>query len=719
MIATANASTTRRPWFKSVQGRLQASIAAVACCTLLGVAVALVGYADIGRTLEEITTQDVPSALSALKMSQHAGRIAALAPSFSTVETLAEKDALSAGLAEERREFEGVLRELERLKTQGSDLERVQAAAKDLLTNVDLLDRAAAKRITLGNRGRELLTRAVTEIGLLGDGISPSKALFSNEWSAAREKMLDEKASAAERLTATVAFAKADELLRPVRQMESILANLRNLLTESLATTDEDRLLVIEGQSEPLVIVFGARASALPEKAKEALAKPLKSLTDAVSGRDNLLETRTAAVDTLKASQDLVTHNRRLAEQLSRDVKALVQHEEEAIATSMLETDQVLGRGRVTMVSVGGVCVLLTVLIVAIFVRRLIIRRLNVLESAMVGIAAGDLEVEVPTGGADEITAMAEAVQVFKENAKDKRRLEDERVVAARDAEIERRRVLEDMARSFEASLGDVVCRITAAASDMERNAQTMAQGADETDRLATEVSAITQQTSANVETVAAASEELTSSIDEIGRQVGDSTSIAAEATEMANKANNQIGGLADAVQRIGAVVDLIHQIASQTNLLALNATIEAARAGEAGKGFAVVASEVKALAVQTAKATDEIAGQVSAIQTATNSAVDEIRTVGDVIDRVRAIGTVIAAAVEEQGAATKEISRNVHQAASGTMEVAKNISEVHDAAGRGGRTSRALLDNAQALSAHAGSLSAEAAEFLLKLRSN
>ncbi len=204
-------------------------------------------------------------------------------------------------------------------------------------------------------------------------------------------------------------------------------------------------------------------------------------------------------------------------------------------------------------------------------------------------------------------------------------------------------------------------------------------------------VAAASEQASTNVQSVASATEEMAASVNEISRQVQTSGSIANEAVAQARKTNDRVGELAKAAARIGDVVELINTIAGQTNLQALNATIEAARAGEAGRGFAVVASDVKALAEQTATATGEISQQITGIQNATQESVGAIKEIGDTIDRMSEIASTIASAVEEQGAATQEISRNVQQAAQGTQQVSANITGVQ----RGTRDRIGLLAGA------------------------
>jgi methyl-accepting chemotaxis protein len=225
------------------------------------------------------------------------------------------------------------------------------------------------------------------------------------------------------------------------------------------------------------------------------------------------------------------------------------------------------------------------------------------------------------------------------------------------------------------------------------------------------------KQASANVQTVASASEELTASIAEIASQVTRAAAISAKAVHETEETDTKVGGLSEAASRIGEVVQLINDIASQTNLLALNATIEAARAGDAGKGFAVVASEVKALANQTAKATDEIAGQVAGIRSATADVVTAIKTIGATIDQVSEISSSIASAVEEQNAATSEISRNTQEAAANTAGVSDNIAGLGRMAEESRNTAIRELQSADALGKQAESLRTDINDFLAKIR--
>jgi methyl-accepting chemotaxis protein len=272
------------------------------------------------------------------------------------------------------------------------------------------------------------------------------------------------------------------------------------------------------------------------------------------------------------------------------------------------------------------------------------------------------------------------------------------------------------IANEFSGSIQGIVNGVAAAASEMHGSAEAMSTIAGETGRQATAVETASEQASMNVQTVAAAAEQLSNSISEIARQITESTRVATQAVQQAECANETMQRLTEGAQRIGEVITLISGIASQTNLLALNATIEAARAGEAGKGFAIVAGEVKALATQTAKATDDIRNQISRIQTSTGDAVGAIQTIGDTIRRVDTITGMVAAAIELQGAATNEIARNVHEAATGTAEVSSNIAGVSKAADKTGTSAAGLLAAAGNLGEQSKSLRNQVQDFLAKI---
>ena len=376
--------------------------------------------------------------------------------------------------------------------------------------------------------------------------------------------------------------------------------------------------------------------------------------------------------------------------------------------------------GALTMLALAGLAVvaLLGVLAgVTVMLHRRVVTPLAILTEAVGELAAGRDDVAIPAiDRADEIGAMAGSLQVFKQALIAKKAADKAAAVEA-DAKIQRGQRVDKITRDFEEMIGEVVEVVSSASSELEASAGTLTASAERSEQLTTVVAAASDEASTNVQSVASATEEMASSVNEISRQVQDSARIASEAVEQAQKTNDRVGELAKAAARIGDVVELINTIAGQTNLLALNATIEAARAGEAGRGFAVVASEVKALAEQTAKATGEISQQISGIQAATQESVGAIQEIGNTIGRMSEIATAIASAVEQQGAATQEISRNVQQAAHGTQQVSANITDVQRGASETGSASSHVLTAAKSLSGESSRLKREVGKFLSAVR--
>lgn len=324
------------------------------------------------------------------------------------------------------------------------------------------------------------------------------------------------------------------------------------------------------------------------------------------------------------------------------------------------------------------VITLVVVSAVGMLLSRGIVRPLTAMTTAMRELASGELQTEVPSQDRkDEIGHMAAAVQVFKENAFRVKEMSEAREREELEAKVKLKQEMLAMSDLLEAEVQGSVSTVVDKTKSMAASSTQMTDLSKRVNQETSSAAAAAEEATTNMQTVAAAAEELLSTIGEIGRQVDHSTKISGEAVGEAERANSTVESLSAAAEKIGAVVGLITEIAEQTNLLALNATIEAARAGEAGKGFAVVASEVKGLANQTAKATDDIRHQVSSMQEVTGAAVSAIKTITDTITEVSSIATAIAAAVEEQSAATQEITRSVQEVAAGTREVSGNMSKV------------------------------------------
>jgi methyl-accepting chemotaxis protein len=375
-------------------------------------------------------------------------------------------------------------------------------------------------------------------------------------------------------------------------------------------------------------------------------------------------------------------------------------------------------RNGITLIVVVATCGIVLALGLALVPARVISRPIRRLTEAVSRLAAGDLTTSIPADyRADEIGAMTRAVIVLKQNTEEMRRLQAEqketeaRVAATRNAEMRR------LADTFEAAIGKIVDTVSTASTELESAATSLTHSAETTRQLSAVVACASEEASSNVHSVASSTDELAGSVNDIGRQVQESSRIAAAAVRQAERTDARITDLSKAAQRIGDVVKLITAIAEQTNLLALNATIEAARAGETGRGFAVVAAEVKMLANQTAKATEEIGAQIASMQTATNESVGAIKEISTTIGRISDIATTVAAAVEEQGAATQDISHSIQEAAKGTTHVAANIAEVSKGANETGSASTQVLASAQALSSEGSKLKLEVHKFLATVR--
>ncbi|MGU3495402.1 methyl-accepting chemotaxis protein [Xanthobacteraceae bacterium A53D] len=350
---------------------------------------------------------------------------------------------------------------------------------------------------------------------------------------------------------------------------------------------------------------------------------------------------------------------------------------------------------------------------------RRVVRPMTRLTGVMEKVAAGDLSVDVPdTTRHDEIGSMAKTLLVFKDSLARNAEMERAATSAREQAEDDRRRAMHDLAEKFEVAVGSIVGGVADASGALFATAQQMTDAAEKASNQSTAVAAAAEEASTNVVMVASSAEELGASVDEISRQVAQSASLSSTAVAQASKTGEVMRELSGAASRIGDVIALINSIAGQTNLLALNATIEAARAGDAGKGFAVVASEVKELATQTGKATEEISAQIAAIQSATQDAVQVIEGVSLQIGQMSDVATGISAAVEQQGIATREIVRNVDQAATGTNAVTTHISDVARTAQETGVAASHVLDASSALTEQAKRLEEEMQRFLGTVRS-
>jgi methyl-accepting chemotaxis protein len=517
------------------------------------------------------------------------------------------------------------------------------------------------------------------------------------------------------------AIDDATAAARVVEQLGNVIASgnlMASNLAAALSANNSDTLEAIEKDFKETVERIKSNLEMLPKNAGgKTMAEAVAKLQALGEGKERIFKIRQKELDAADYGETILDETRKLNVGLGISVQQLVDGVRKETDAATAQARQEISLATVVMLALGVGTLIGSVLFVWLYVGRSILRRIRALQSSMKVLSSGDLESEIyRSSQSDEIAEMSESLQVFRESMITARALSAE-TDKDRIGKAERASRMEARIVEFEATVRSALDSLQSAANSMQSTAQSMSATADQSSALVSAVASAAEETSVNVQTVSAGTEELSSSIAEIGRQVVSSAEIARKAVEEAGATDATMQGLADNAARISVVVDLIQTIASQTNLLALNATIEAARAGEAGRGFAVVASEVKNLASQTAKATDEIRQQIGDMQNVTSTAVTAIRNISSTITEINDVTTAIAAAVEEQGAATREIARNIQHAAGGTSEVSSNIVGVSNASNEAGTAAADVLSASDALRREADVLRAEIHAFLSNIR--
>ncbi|MGE8131921.1 methyl-accepting chemotaxis protein [Methylobacterium sp. NPDC080182] len=512
------------------------------------------------------------------------------------------------------------------------------------------------------------------------------------------------RAIAAQRIELAIDRAVIEEKNITIETDDAVMAKHLDLFKASKerALSGIDRLIDLADDEKRRTDNEGIKKSLLDffTAAERSIALGLKNETEAAA-RISRTEVRPAQI--------------RVGEALTKRVETNIQGLNDAKVNAAETAD----RARLSLTLGAAIGLVIAFGLLGAIVIGGINRPLANLVAVLQRMAQGEIDSQIKEAvRGDEIGAVGRAVEGIKamvarkaaEEAEVKRRADEA-------AAAERRRTMIELADGFERAVGGIVGMVSSSATELQATAQQMTATAQETAAQSTGVAAAAEEAATNVNTVAAAAEELGSSVQEIGRQVTGSAHLAQAAVGEADQTTHLVQALSQTTARIGDLVGMISGIAGQTNLLALNATIEAARAGAAGKGFAVVASEVKALAEQTAKATQEIARQIGEVQGVTTQAVTAIGGITDRIREINGVATSIAAAVEQQGAATQEIVRNVAQASAGTNEVTGNIAGVAQASEETGVAASQVLSAASELSRQSEHLGSEVARFLATVR--
>jgi methyl-accepting chemotaxis protein len=663
---------------------------------------------QLGGMMQDLGGRDIPRLAASLQLAARSADLASQGPTV-----LAAPD--EAALTQQTNKIKGlqelVLAKLGEIIELGAD-QSVVTALQENVKNIDdtvkSLNSAAKERLDLAAQHQQLYQR-------LRDSQTAFIAAANPAMMAAQANINAIHMSANLSPDDATAAARTVELLGNAISATNLIASD---MTAALAAPSNEAL---EQIAASLQTAKQRATSSLDELGTDHGAATLKAvalkLLPLAEGKDGVFKLRQRELDSSDYGQLILDEFRKLNAGLGISVQNLVKGVQAGTDASSYKARQTVAISTRVMLLLGGLTLIGSALFVWLYVGRNILGRIGGLQRAMKVLSEGDLETEVVRGHQhDEIAVMADSLEVFRENMIRAQTLSADQD-RDRHAKAERATRMETRIMEFEASVRAALERVQTSANTMETTAQNMSATADQSSALVNAVASAAEETSVNVQTVSSGTEELSSSILEIGRQVINSAEIAGKAVSEAAKTDATMQGLADNANRISIVVDLIQNIASQTNLLALNATIEAARAGEAGRGFAVVASEVKNLASQTAKATDEIRSQIANMQQVTTTAVGTIQNIGLTIGEINEITTAIAAAVEEQGAATREIARNIQHAAGGTSEVSSNIVGVSQASANAGSEAGNVLAASGALRREADVLRDEIDAFLSSIR--
>jgi methyl-accepting chemotaxis protein len=701
---------TATSWFRlGLRGRLFMAFGIVAALTVLASGSAIITYDSLGRSLGVVTEKSLPEITRASKVVRAADEIGAAAPRLLAATDGAERENALKALTAARQELKQTIGALA-----AEDAASLNKTADRIFANLDRLMQSVTERQTIAAARGALVAGLRKSHQKLAEKLAPMADDAGFTLTMGLQTAADNKDL--EVIQKTLAALADNELasLQAILDLRAESNLILGILVEAADLPSADLLPPVRDR-------FNATAGRLAKAAatfKDAEASKLvNELVKTGKDAGNVFDLKQKELVAAKAGASVVTENHALARQFEKEVAGLGARSEASAAAAVRQSETEIRQGQIILICLALISLATALVIGWWYVGRGVVRRLVRLQHSMKSIAAGDLAAEVATNGSDEIAEMAGALQVFKDNMVESNRLRAERLETDKKAQAQRKAEMQRLADEFEAAVGEIVQTVSSASTELEASATMLTTTAEHTQQLSGRVEAASQEASSNVKSVAAATEEMTASIAEISQRVQESNRIASEAVSQAEITDARINELSKAAVRIGDVVNLITTIAEQTNLLALNATIEAARAGESGRGFAVVAQEVKALAAQTAKATNEISSQIAGMQVATQDSVVAIKQIGTTIGRISEISASIAASVDQQGGATQDIARNVDQASNGTSEVASNIGDVNRGARETGSASAQVLSSAQALSGESNRLKLEVGRFLDSVR--
>ncbi len=730
-----------------IKGRLFLAFGFVALLTLASGGLGITSFVNLGNSMNNINESTLTSFGIAQKLSKATAGFVASGTQISAATTY---DVLEEEQTTAKEKLANLVALIGEAETAGGNKEALRRALETTTQMGEVLENLSNKA-TERNGSAYQVTNELLEIGLINDEIQYLIGPAVKEQVANLNK--DAKALLAEDDVAGLkaGFKKiVKKDFRLVQRLLQLKSDINAITSILFRTSNQDSTSDIEVLQDEFTEISTRlnHVSMLSDfEQKEELQGLAKALFELATKKKNIFVVRTNYLESVEAISAAIEDASWMASELELMVDNLVIGAEHNSKVVIADANSNIKQSTNLQLIIVGSSLLISLLIAWLYVGRNLMNRLNAFVEDMRDVAGGNLETEIHVNGTDEIRELSDALIGFRDGAIDaetarntaenersqresdkqladqqaneaERKAHEDKEQQALEAEQAKRSEMNLLADNFEGSVKHLIENFAAATTQMTASSQSMTETANTTSDRSKTVASASDHASNSVNSVASATEELSSSINEISRQVGTAASIATEAVSEAERTNIMVNSLQEAASKIGDVVSLINDIAGQTNLLALNATIEAARAGDAGKGFAVVASEVKNLATQTGRATEEISSQIKAVQDETSNAVTAIGGISTTIGRISEIATSIASAVEEQGAATGEISRNVQQAAQSTQEVSQNISSVNSAAMTTGQSASEVKNVADGLSKDVGNLDTEVKRFLQSIRS-